>query len=215
MGVLLKPFSLCLLTFNWLTPPHSKLKMLYSHLIHLHAETWGHNKNERHSSFRKIYLSLYLKGLCVRGSWRPNRTATYWPPLAITTFLSRSPGLLNWGPRGPVSLGAGFLYHILSPTATAQPGGLRAHSAGCWLSLPHLVSNWLNFPCIELYNSSTPSFFLWASQIALIQPVHGQGYPAIPWPNAPVIYTGAFPILTARPGQRSIYNKDNYIVIYN
>ena len=26
---------------------------------------------------RKIYLSLYLKGLCVGGSWRPNRTATY------------------------------------------------------------------------------------------------------------------------------------------
>ena len=25
----------------------------------------------------KIYLSLYLKGLCVRGSWRPNRIATY------------------------------------------------------------------------------------------------------------------------------------------
>ena len=26
---------------------------------------------------RKIYLSVYLKGLCVRGSWRLNRTATY------------------------------------------------------------------------------------------------------------------------------------------
>ena len=60
-------------------------------------------------------------------------------------------------------------------------GGLRAHSAGCWLSLPHLVSNrsglqtnW--FPVFtELYNSST-STFLWASQIALIQPIHGQGY---------------------------------------
>ena len=30
---------------------------------------------------KKIYLSLYMKGLCVRGSWRANRTATYWPPL--------------------------------------------------------------------------------------------------------------------------------------
>ena len=28
----------------------------------------------------KIYLSLYLKGWRVRGSWRPNRTARYWPP---------------------------------------------------------------------------------------------------------------------------------------
>ena len=54
-------------------------------------------------------------------------------------------------------------------------GGLGAHSVVCWLSLPHLLSNWLNFLCTELYNSSTPTF-LWASQIALIQPVHGQGY---------------------------------------
>ena len=55
-------------------------------------------------TFRKIYLSLYLKGLCVRGSWRPNRTATYWPPLLWPSALclSRSPGLLNRRPgEGP------------------------------------------------------------------------------------------------------------------
>ena len=86
----------------------------------------------------------------MRGSWRPNRTATYWPPtlMTITAFLSHSPGLLNWGPS----------------------------LSGCWFSLPHLISNWLNFLCTELYNCLTPTFFLWASQIALIQPVHGQGY---------------------------------------
>ena len=55
-------------------------------------------------------------------------------------------------------------------------GGLGAHSAGCWFFLPHLISNWLNFLCTKLYNSSTSAFFLWASQIALIQSVHGQGY---------------------------------------
>ena len=76
--------------------------------------------------------------------------------LAITAFLSRSPGLLNRRPGGPASLGAGFLYRILSPT--------------------RLIPNWLNFLCTELYNSSTSTFFLWASQIAFIQPVHGQGY---------------------------------------
>ena len=60
-------------------------------------------------------------------------------------------------------------------------GGPGAHSAGCWLSLPHLVTNgsglqtaWLPV-FTELYNSSTPTF-LWASQIELIQPIHGQGY---------------------------------------
>ena len=43
--------------------------------------------------------------------------------------------------------------------------------------------------------------------IALIQPIHGQGYNSdIPRPDVPIIYIGAFPILTARPGRRSIYN---------
>ena len=40
----------------------------------------------------------------MRGSWRPNRTATYWPSLLWPSALclSRSPGLLNWRPGGPV-----------------------------------------------------------------------------------------------------------------
>ena len=102
--------------------------------------------------------------------------------LAITAFLSRSPGLLNRGPGGPASLGAGFLYLVWSPTdlisnCNCSIGGLRAPSAECWLSLPHLISNRSGLQnCTELYNSSTPTFFLWASQIALIQPIHGQGY---------------------------------------
>ena len=92
---------------------------------------------------RKIYLSLYLKGLCVRGSWRPNRTVTYWPPLLWpSVFLSHSLGLLNRGPS----------------------------LSGCWFSLPHHLSNWSGLQTdwltvfTELYNSSTPTFFLWASQ---------------------------------------------------
>ena len=54
------------------------------------------------------------------------------------------------GAWGPTLLGAGFLYRTLSPT------------------------NWLPV-FTELYNNSTP-IFLWASQIAFIQPIHGQGY---------------------------------------
>ena len=73
--------------------------------------------------------------------------------LAIIAFLSRSPGLLN---RGPTLLGAGFLYRSLVTNVSG------------------LQTNWLPV-FTELYNSSTPTF-LWASQIALIQPIHGQGY---------------------------------------
>ena len=56
-----------------------------------------------------MYLSLYCKGskmvtqgFRVRGSWRPNRTAIYWPPLLWPSALclSRSPGLLNRRPWG-------------------------------------------------------------------------------------------------------------------
>ena len=135
---------------------------------------------------RKIYLSLYLKGLCVRGSWRPSRSATYWPPLLWpSAFLSRSPGLLNRGhgaqPLWVLVLSTtSYLQLVWSPNWLI--GGLRAPSAVFWLSLPHLLSNssglqtnWLPVHT-DLYNSSTPTFFLWASQIALIQPIHGQGY---------------------------------------
>ena len=89
------------------------------------------------------------------------------------------------GAWGPASLGAGFLYRILSLTGLVSKRlnrGSRGSrgpfllGAGYWLSLPHLVSNRLNFLCTVLYNSSTLTFFLWASQIALIQPIHGQGY---------------------------------------
>ena len=94
-------------------------------------------------------------------------------------------------------------------TSTAPSGFLRASSAGYWFSRPHLISNWLNFLCTELYHYSSPTLFLLASQIALIQ--RSSLYPDIPQPDAPVIYTGAFPILTARPG--SICNTTTSLVL--
>ena len=104
-------------------------------------------------------------GSNVRGSWRLNITATFWPPLFWPTALclSRSPGLLNrrsggsafsWvlafsttsyqqllrtpnhqGPRGPIQLGVAF------PTTSYQ----------------QLISNCLTSVLTELYNSSTPT----------------------------------------------------------
>ena len=103
--------------------------------------------------------------------------------LTITAFFSCSPGLLNRDTffpsgllnRGPSLSGCWFsLSHLISDSS--DPQLINRVLAGCWLSLQHLVSNWLNFLCTELYNSSKSTFFLWASQIALIQPIHGQGY---------------------------------------
>ena len=111
------------------------------------------------ANFTLLYL---LKGLCVRGSWRPNRTATYWPSLL-------------WPQRRffPILLGCS------TGGLGAQPHWVLVFSTASYLQLiwspTGLIPNWLNFLCTELYNSST-STFLWASQIALIQPVHGQSY---------------------------------------
>ena len=84
---------------------------------------------------KKIYHSIYLKGLCVRGSWRPNRTATYWPPPPAPPDLavcrSPSPGLLNRGPGGPASLGFVLISassHQLVSKLTGGPEG-----PFCWV----------------------------------------------------------------------------------
>ena len=72
--------------------------------------------------FKKIYLSLYLKGFervtqgfTVRGDWRSNRTAIYWPPLLWPSALClpRSPGLLNRRLGGPA-----FCWVLAFPTIT-------------------------------------------------------------------------------------------------
>ena len=85
-------------------------------------------------SFRKIYLSLYLKGLCVWEGVGDRTELQYIYPHSNghqRLFLSFQ-GCSTGGP-GPPLLGAGFLYHILSPT------GLKTY----WLPV-----------FTELYNSS-------------------------------------------------------------
>ena len=100
----------------------------------------------------------------VRGSWRPYRTAIYWPPLLWPSALclSRSPGLLNWRPRGPAPcwmmafFTASYQQLFWTPT---QSGAPRAPSA--WCGFPYHISSltptvWL-LVLTELYNSSTPT----------------------------------------------------------
>ena len=42
--------------------------------------------NTSEDFFKKnIPLTLFERFVCVRGSWRPNRTATYWPPQPLRT----------------------------------------------------------------------------------------------------------------------------------
>ena len=82
----------------------------------------------------------------MRGSRRPNRTATYWPPLLWpSAFLSRSSGLLNRRPGGPDLCWVLFyLQHHFSISS-----GLQTHQLGVW-GLPLLGAGFL-------YRNLTPT----------------------------------------------------------
>ena len=108
--------------------------------------------------------------------------------LAISAFLSRCPGLLSRGPGGPLCRVLAFSTSIFSPT-----------------DLVFILTDFLSSPS---YIIVPPPPSCRRHNLALIQPFHGQGYNIliIPRPDALVIYTGAFPVLTAWLGRRSIYN---------
>ena len=133
-------------------------QLLYSHIINMHIYTYTCRihidaiiKTSK-EFFKKIYLSLYLK-VCVWDGVGDRQNCNILTPTLVAisvVFLV----LLGW-----------------------STGGLGAQlSAECWLSLPHLLSNssglqtnWLPV-FTELYNSSTSTFFLWASQLHPFNP---------------------------------------------
>ena len=142
-----------------------------------------------------MYLSLYCKGskrvtqgFTVRGSWRPNRTAIYWPPLLWPSALclSRSPGLLNRRPGG-----SAFCWVLaFSTTSCQQPlwspthqGPLhRAFSTTSYQQLLctptqsgtlRTPSAWRCFPYhISFYSNSISNFFSWLSYILVQRPLN-------------------------------------------
>ena len=106
----------------------------------------------------------------MRGGWRPNIAATFWPLLLrpSTLCLSRSPDALPEA-LGFTLLGAGFLYCILSATSLVPklhrgsrgpPRPVVAFPTTSRLFPLQLNCNWnsnSNSVLTELYNSSTPS----------------------------------------------------------
>ena len=142
-----------------------------------------HNKDERHSSLEKYTSHFIWKG-CVWegvGEWTELQ---HIDPHSIGHNRVSVP--FSWaaqpGASGPSLSGTcSSIQHLLS-NCNCSIGGLRAHSAGCWLSLPYLVSNssdrqltdFLSSP--GLYNNLTSTLLPASVTIALIQPVHGQDY---------------------------------------
>ena len=120
------------------------------------------------------------------GSWRPNRLQ-HIDPHSIGHNRVSFP--LSWAAQpeacGPTLLGAGFLYRILSPT-----------------SLVSRLTDLLFSPSYIIVQNPRLLVGVTIVLIQLIQCYNSD----IPRLDAPVIYIGAFPILTARLGRRSIYN---------
>ena len=135
-----------------------------------------HNKDERTQFFRKIYHSLYSKGL--RKGYRER-------------------GELETEQRLPhIDLHSSGHSSISFPFSWAAQFGARWPSfCWVWFSLLELElwspTDWLPVAS-GLYNYLTYNWFLGRHNSHSIQPVDSQGYPRYLRPDAPVIYTGAF-----------------------
>ena len=114
-----------------------------------------HNKDERTQFFRKIYLSLYWKGLCARGELETEQNCN------ILT---------------PNSSGHSSIFFPFS--WAAQPGAQPLLGLGSHPSI--FFPTDLNFLSPGLYNNLMHTFFLRVSHLYSIQPVDSQGYPLIP-----------------------------------
>ena len=155
-----------------------------------------HNKDEQTQFFRKIYLSLYSKGLrkdlCVRGELETEQRLQN-IDLHSSGYSSIS-FLFSWAAQ-PGAWGPSLCWDLV---LTLRTGTLTSNS--------DLQLIWTSCH-IWLYNCLTSTCFLWASHLHSIQPVDSQGYPLISLTGAPVIYTGAFLIweLGRVGGQYVIY----------
>ena len=128
---------------------------------------WRRKTSE--DSFINIHTSHFIckgtkrviQGLHVRGSWRSNRTAIFWPSLlwpSRCVFLVLL--MLKWRSRGPLCWVLAFFtasyQHLL--WTPIQSGPLRAPSAGCGFSY-HIssisVSNSTGIPTV--CNSTGPA----------------------------------------------------------
>ena len=153
-----------------------------------------HNKDERTLFFSKIYLSLYWKVCVWEVSWRPNKDCNILSPQLFWLSQPFLPVLLgcSTGGLGPQPLlGHGSHSSIFSPTD-------------------------LNFLSLGFYNNLTSTYFLRASQFALNStPRQARSPPDIPRPDAPVIYTSAFLLLTAWPGSicNTVHNQVLFILL--
>ena len=145
-----------------------------------------HNKDERTQFFRKIHLSLYLKGLrkgyeryyLWEVRWRLNRTAIYWPPNSSGYSSISFP--FSWAAQLGAWSSSLYWDMVLIPASSLQLIWTSCRRG--YIIIWHPPTSCKRHICTQ-FNPSTVKVIPWYLQ-----------------PDAPVVYTGAFLILTARPG---------------
>ena len=163
----------------------------------MHAESWRwHNNNERHSLL-EIYTSHFIWKGCV-WEWVGDRSELqhidpnfYCPQPFFLVLL----GCLTGGLGGPICW-------------------VLVFSTAPYLQIVWSPTDWISCALSYIIVQRLPSSY-GRHNFALIQPVQGLGYILIiPRPDAPVIYTGSFSILTVQLGRRSIYITSECLLSY-
>ena len=121
--------------------------------------------------FEKIYLSLYCKGFCVRGSSETEQRLQH---IDLTSPSGHSCVSFSfWTAAQPEGQGPS-LSETCSHPSIFSPTGLQTHwgvpkapFAGWWLSLPHLVSNFSDLQPTDF--PSSPSYIIVPSPIQSLE----------------------------------------------
>ena len=156
-------------------------------------------KTSGHRSLEKYNSHFIERVVCERELETEQNCNILTPSLmAITGFLSRSSGLLNQGPGGPASLG-----HVLIRAFSLQL--TEVLNSNCSIGAPEGPLCWVLVFSTASYlqlirTSCAPSY------IIVSRPLNSTCRQSrlSPWylrPDAPVIYTNAFHILTLDRGQ--------------
>ena len=180
------------------------MNLLYSHdqytYTYTHRNIFNTIRTSEDTSLEKYTSHFIERVVCERDLETEQNCNILTPTLmAITAFLSRFPGLLNKGPS--LSGTRSSFQHLLS-------------NCNCSIGGPEGPLSWVLVLSTASYlqltrTSCAPSY------IIVLRPLNStcrqsRLSPGYLRPDAPVIYTGAYTILTAQPGRRSICNKSNY-----
>ena len=141
----------------------------YTYICWIHTDAMINRRTQ--DFFRKIFTSHFiarvrkglLKGLHVRGSWRPNITEIFWPQ---SYGRQRCVFLVLWcstGGPGPTLLDDGFLYCILS-VSSPDPNSSGPQAPSVWCGFPYHISS----PTVC---NSTAWLLCWLSYIIVQRPL--------------------------------------------